>query len=181
MAPLYARYVPPKSAVASPTVNGLSSTTELPPSPRIPVTDDGRKKRKRSEAEEAERKARKEERKRAKVTQGVKHVDENEAQPGGDLPLPVDGEHSLADGTDEDVLESHNETYGDNADDGEIDAMDLDGEREEQHRSKKDMAVLSKYQKAAKRAAQVQALQDGEADEGGEPEEETELHGRSYI
>ena len=173
MAPLYARYVPPKKTEAAPvpkkpTPVHSSSTNEVATSAEGNDVN-GRKKRKRTEEEEVERKARKEQKKtqRNGVTKDVSSLHNGNAdeknlttheQEESSISKPEKTKKRKRKQTD-----SESETT--NGALGEV----SDGVDE----PSKHGSVMAKYQKAAERSTALQA--------GGGPDEEDaetrELHG----
>ncbi|GAB7341703.1 hypothetical protein MBLNU457_g0043t1 [Dothideomycetes sp. NU457] len=164
MAPLYARYVPPKQVSAA-SVPEPSAVLKSKPASQdaqpLEVVKSDKKKRKRTEEEEMERKARKEQRKKQKPQD-----DQVEESPQEDVATvetsfsnseqgkkrkrkTVYRSEKQADGTTEDASASDDEAM------------------------KKHTRVLAKYQKAAQKSTAMQ--EDGIA-EDEEEQEPRELH-----
>lgn len=189
MAPLYARYVPPKPA--KPTILP-APVQKIPNSTEALDSQEGRKKRKRSDEETAERKARK----------AAKRQKEEVVEPSVDT-------EDQAEGLDEDEGQNtSSETHdgiktkktkkvrkiqkGDTDQNGEtkmIDGGDVvgvapsnapDQEAGAEETTSRHKSVLSKFHKATALSKTIEATSDNhEAME--EPEEPRELHGRQHC
>jgi len=185
MAPLYARYVPPKKAVTSPTQTASSpapavKTTTIEPSVTAEQSD-GRKKRKRDEAEELERRTRKEHKKKEKEHRSgdvdghiVPDIDDAAAksrtQAREDANAAGAATSSEVTSPKRQKRKKSREEAGDARQDGPDDGPKVESDTElRRHRS-----VMKKYHKAAERSTTLQAEA---GDDDLAVEEARELHG----
>ena len=179
MAPLYARYVPPKPAsnTDSNTNTGIQAIGKLdvnqaPNSLVDGQTSDGRKKRKRSDTEEAERKARKAQRRREKDGDAPANSDAVDASTVSDVDVATNGTREDKDHSKKQKRRQRKERNSDTPNPTGSEEEDVSGD---ESTLTKHGSVLSKYQKATKRS---NALQVSKADdEETEHKEAPVLHG----
>lgn len=163
MAPLYARYVPPKQVPAAPVTEPTavfeSKSSRRNAEPIEDVKSD-KKKRKRTEEEEVERKARKEQRKKQKSQddQVVASLQDGTAKETG-VSKPEQGKKRKRKSVEQSEKQADGITENVSADDG--DSMN------------KHSRVLAKYQKAAQKST---AIEEERIEEDEEEQEPRELH-----
>jgi len=175
MAPLYARYVPPKKAEAGPVPSKSASVNVRATNEVATSTEgndvNGRKKRKRTEEEEIERKARKEQKKTKKngVTEEVSSVQNGDAEEK--ITTTHDLEEASISKPDKTKKRKRKQTESDSAvTNGTTEEASGDIDELSKHGS-----VMAKYHKAAEKSTALQA-------EGGQDDEDVEmreLHGMS--
>ena len=185
MAPLYARYVPAKSA------KGIVKRQDVAaePSPGVVATfeqvdqsqQDGRKKRKRSDEEEVERRTRKQQKKSRKTTSDPLTSIENLSRVAidGEIGSPPTAEPPGS----TDIKEKRKSTRS------KKEKMQVNGGKStgrvensrvnEEAESTKHSSVMSKYQKAAQISSTLQTAQTGE--ESRSPESPKDLHGKLNL
>jgi len=163
MAPLYARYVPPKQ-VSAVSVTGQTTAVDSKPSRQnvepAEVMKSDKKKRKRTEEEEVERKARKEQKKKRKPQDDQfdeSLQDVTAVEPG--LSKPEQGKKRKRKGVER--SEKQADGIAEDTSVGDDEAM------------KKHTRVLAKYQKAAQKST---AMQEKGIEEDEEEQEPRELH-----
>lgn len=188
MAPLYARYVPPRLADA------VSSPAPIPQSSDQPVQraeQEGGKKRKRSEEEVADRKARKASKRKGEITSentGAGAANAEVSQLHGEVTHSSDHvavseekrqkKDKKSRKPDQKSSEDTPIEDGINGAENGIEVAEENGE--DDHGLAKHKSVLSKFQKASQRSTALQAsTQDDQEDD--EPTEARVLHGETIF